>query len=59
MILSTVLLSVSVTDYLMAFFQIGKSKNLLGSVMGIAAIPILGGIILAALKRAFDIRRKS
>jgi hypothetical protein len=46
------------TSYIKAFLQIEKA-NILGVIMGIVAIPIWGGLILVALKRTFDIKRKS
>jgi uncharacterized protein YjbI with pentapeptide repeats len=49
----------SATNSAKDVLHIERSKDLIGSLIGIAAIPILGGIILAALKRTFDIRRKS
>jgi uncharacterized protein YjbI with pentapeptide repeats len=51
-------LGVAATNYIKAFLQIEKT-NILGVIMGIIAIPIWGGLILVALKRTFDIKRKS
>jgi hypothetical protein len=47
------------TNYTKDVLHIDRKNDLLGPLIGIVTIPILGGIILAALKRTFDIRRKS